>query len=51
MHMRQTIEERETDNLSEIPTVGHKKGASFVLLNEWTLERSKTYARESKLVC
>lgn len=49
--MKKTIEERETDDMSEILVGGHKKGASFVLLNEWTLKRSKTYARENKLVC
>lgn len=48
-HTKMTIEAR--DYLSEIPGVGHKMGASFILLYEWTLERSKTCARESKLVC
>lgn len=47
--MKTAIEAR--DNLSEIPGVGHKMGASFILLYEWTLERSKTNARESQLVC
>ena len=42
---------REQDSLSKISSVGCTASASFILLNEWTLERSTTSASDRKWIC
>lgn len=41
----------ERDSLSKISSVGCTVSASFILLNEWTLESSPTYASDSERIC
>lgn len=39
------------ERLFEIPGVGHMVGDSRILLNEWTLGRSKTYICKGQSAC